>query len=114
MSNPDHGNMNRDERDVWPDDVPVGSFDIELGGVEGYPAATAHLLFVCPNGHRCAVLIGPQFAGRPTPDALCVWGWNGDRDKPTLTPSINCITEKDGEPTGGCGWHGFITDGMMR
>lgn len=114
MTEPIHGNMTRDERDVWPDDEPVGSFDIDLGGVQGYPGATAHILFVCPNGHRCGVLVGPQFVSRPTPDALCVWGWNGDRDKPTLTPSINCIAEQDGKPTGGCGWHGFITNGVMK
>jgi hypothetical protein len=35
-------------------------------------------------------------------------------EKPTLTPSINCIAEKDGKPTGGCGWHGFITCGIMK
>jgi hypothetical protein len=81
MSNPDHGNMTRDERDEWPSDEPVGSFDIDLGGVQGYPGATAHIIFVCPNGHRCGVLVGPQFVNRPTPDALCIWGWNGDRDK---------------------------------
>ncbi len=112
-SNPNHDNMTRDSRDEWPPDEQVGSFDIHLGGVQGYPGATAHILFVCPKGQRCGVLVGPQFVNRPTPDALCIWGWNGDCDKPTLTPSINCIAEKDGKPTGGCGWHGFITNGIM-
>jgi hypothetical protein len=115
-SAPEHGNMVRDERDEWPEGEPVGSFDIDLSphGIQSYPGATAHMLFVCPNGKRCAVLLGPQAVGRPSPDALCIWGWDGNRDRPTLTPSINCIAEKDGKPTGGCGWHGHITAGVMR
>lgn len=115
--NPDHGNMTRDDRDEWPSDEPVGSFDIEAGpghSVQGYPGATGHIIFVCPNGKRCSVLVGPTSVGRPTSDALCIWGWNGNTERPTLTPSINCIAEKDGKPTGGCGWHGFITNGVMK
>lgn len=105
--------MRRDDRDEWPGNLPSGTFDIELGGVQGYPA-TAHIVFVCPNAQRCSVLLGPEFVGRPNPDALCVWKWDGNLERPTITPSINCISHKeDGEPTGGCGWHGFVTDGKM-
>ena len=104
--------MTRDDRSEWPDDVPVGTFSIEDGGVQGYPAATAHITFVCPKGQRCSALLGPTHVGRPTPDALCIWGWNGDKDRPTLTPSINCLAVKDdGTPAGGCGWHGHIANG---
>lgn len=115
MMNPacDHGNMTRDARDEWPSDVPRGTFDIEPGTVEGYPGATAHILFVCPNGRRCGLLLGPAFIGRPRPDALCIWQWDGDVDCPTITPSINCLAEKDGKPAGGCGWHGFVTKGRI-
>jgi Family of unknown function (DUF6527) len=105
--------MKRDSRDEWPGDVPIGTYDIEMGGLEGYES-TAHIIFVCPNGRRCSVLLGPKFVERASPDRICVWGWNGDVDHPTLTPSINCISEKDGKPTGGCGWHGFITNGEMK
>ncbi len=105
--------MVRDPRDVWPGEPPLGTFDIEMGAPAGYEA-TAHILFVCPNGHRCSVLLGPQFVDRSTPDRLCVWGWDGNMETPTLNPSINCIAEKDGKPTGGCGWHGFITNGDMK
>lgn len=31
-------------------------------------------------------------------------GWNGDRDAPTITPSIGCEQRR-------CGWHGHITNG---
>lgn len=107
-------NMIRDNRDEWPSDVPIGTFDIELGGTQGYPASTAHIIFVCPNSKRCSLFLGPSFVERPNPDALCIWGWDGNTEQPTLNPSINCISEKDGKPTGGCGWHGHITNGIMR
>jgi len=105
--------MQRDSRDVWPDDVPLGTFDIHPRGVQGYPGSTASILFVCPNAKRCSVLLGPTFVDRPTENDLCIWGWDGNMENPTITPSINCISEKDGKPTGGCGWHGHITNGAL-
>ena len=106
--------MQRDCRDVWPQDVQVGTFDVGLGTVEGYPGASAHILFVCPNNRRCSVLLGPQFVDRPNPDGLCVWKWDGNMDAPSIQPSINCLSDKNGKPTGGCGWHGFITGGVIK
>lgn len=73
----------------------------------------SHILFVCPNGRRCGLLLGPQHVTRPQPDARCIWKWDGSRECPTITPSINCLAEKDGKPAGGCGWHGFITNGKI-
>jgi len=108
------GRMVRDLRDAWPADAPVGAFDIERRGVEGYPECTAHIIFVCPNHHFCAVLLGPKPVRSPAPDRLHIWGWDGNMDKPTITPSINCVAEKDGKSTGGCGWHGFITAGVIK
>lgn len=107
--------MVRNASEVWSNSEPPGTFDIEdhPHGVEGQPGVTAHILFVCPNGKRCSVFVGPAPVERPRPDACYTWGWNGDKDRPTLTPSINCIAEKDGKPTGGCGWHGFIANGEM-
>ena len=32
-----------------------------------------------------------------------VWGWDGDEDKPTLTPSINAQGQ----------WHGFLRAGKL-
>lgn len=31
------------------------------------------------------------------------WTNHGSAEKPTLTPSYNCV--------GGCGWHGYVVDG---
>lgn len=106
--------MNRDTRDEWPDDVPIGTFDIEPGTIKDY-AATAHMMFVCPNRQRCTVLLGPEFANRSSEDRLCVWKWDGNLERPTLSPSINCIAvDKAGQPTGGCGWHGHIIAGEFK
>lgn len=101
--------MVRDSRDVWPSDVPIGTFDIEGGpghGVGGYPWAFGHIIFVCPNGRRCGGLIGPVPHEKDADHQCYTWGWDGNLEKPTLTPSFNCV--------GGCGWHGHITAGVMR
>ncbi len=105
--------MVRNKSDIWPNDVPIGTFDIHLSKVEGYNN-TASILFVCPNNKRCSILLGEQFIPRPNEDSLCVWQWDGNIEQPTIKPSINCISEKDGKPTGGCGWHGYITNGVMQ
>lgn len=111
---PEPGDMIRDSRDEWPSDEPVGSFDIECRGIEGYPSSNAHIIFVCPNGKRCSILLGPNFVKRPNEDKLNVWGWDGNVEKPSIFPSINCISEKDGKSTGGCGWHGHIINGVIK
>lgn len=63
--------------------------------------------FRCPTlGHRCEGLV---IAGRTTmkrdPQAknggIAQWDWDGNREKPTFSPSINC---------GKC-WHGYIENG---
>lgn len=62
--------------------------------------------FECPkrtNGFMCTGLII-----RNNPDGLHVqnqtWEWNGDREKPTFSPSINCAN---------CS-HGYIENGVWR
>lgn len=107
--------MQRDQRDEWPDDIPIGTFDIEPTTIADYPGVTARMIFVCPKGRRCGVLLAPQPIPRATPYRLYIWGWDGNVDRPTLTPSINCETKTrpDGTPGGGCGWHGHITGGAF-
>lgn len=52
--------------------------------------------FVCPCG--CGAVGGVVFdPGR--------WTWNGNRERPTVTPSILQMR---------CGWHGYLTDGEFR
>ena len=96
--------MRRNRSEEWPDDAPPGTFDIETTG-----GGNRRLTFVCPNGRTCAVMLRPC-----TLESVNAWEFSGSEDAPTLMPSINCIAEKDGKPTGGCGWHGFILQGVME
>jgi len=65
------------------------------------------LRFGCPRGRgECMVALRPQ-----TFSNGAGWAWDGNREAPTLTPSINCLAEKDGKKLGGCGWHGFLRNG---
>lgn len=105
--------LRRNASGEWPDDAPPGTFDVTPSTMAGRPAVSGHLIFVCPNKRRCTLLVGPAFENRRNDTEPCVWGWNGNEDKPTLTPSINCISEKDGKPTGGCGWHGWMQGGEL-
>lgn len=52
------------------------------------PHSAAHGVKRDPRGNN---------GGRPQ------WGWDGDRARPTFTPSINC--------EGHCGWHGYLRAG---
>lgn len=59
----------------------------------------------------CLYIILP---GQKHPDAIPiqkgepgehrVWGWNGNIDKPTITPSIHLLHQ----------WHGWLTDGVLK
>lgn len=44
----------------------------------------------------------PIHLGEQTEDPN-MWGWNGDKEKPTLTPSINVIGI----------WHGYLREGKL-
>jgi len=64
------------------------------------------LTFVCPSGCGSigGVMVAKDMADRDGKHP--VWGWNGDLDRPTVTPSIQFLS--------GCKWHGFLTDGVFR
>lgn len=66
-----------------------------------HPGGLASLLFCCPCGcgDLSVVAIMPM-------DGRSHWSWNGNRELPTLQPSIL--------RTSGCGWHGWLTDGVFR
>lgn len=81
-------------------------FENNLGD-EALPGQEAYFDFRCPKtGRLCGSL---AIAGR-VPDrrdgqnqngGVAQWDWNGDRQRPTFSPSINCK---------GC-WHGYIENG---
>lgn len=93
------------------DTVNAGYFHF-ADGYDGTPDVA--LLFGCPCGCGAlkAVNLKPYPADKPDPHP--VWQWDGNRESPTLTPSIlihqmNERAEKIGEH-----WHGFLTAGEFR
>ena len=42
------------------------------------------------------------------PNSCQEWAWDGNKEQPTLTPSIFHRKEK-----GGCGWHGHLIKGVF-
>ncbi len=82
-------------------EIERGEFELvpmqQLDGLRG-----EYLLYGCPRGQGlCGVPLKPL----SNPPHNTGWTFDGNRKAPTLTPSINC--------TGGCQWHGFITNGQM-
>lgn len=67
-------------------------------GAIQFDADYRSLLFVCPCG--CGVLGALPF--RPYPDGPS-WEWDGNREKPTLMPSV--------QKTSPCRWHGWLRAG---
>lgn len=61
------------------------------------------LMFVCPCG--CGNVSSIRITTGPK-DTQGEWQWNGNTEKPTLTPSIQKLTD--------CRWHGYLTDGIFR
>ena len=80
------------------------------------PALPAFFGFKCPRrGTECNYL---RIRGGAADDgSRPSWQWNGDRVNPTLVPSINCLSHNPSDPNeeyAGCGWHGFITNGVAN
>ena len=58
--------------------------------------------FPCPRGDgECMIALRPiqKLSNGAS------WEWDGNREAPTISPSINC---------GGCGWHGWIRAGKFE
>lgn len=60
----------------------------------------ACLRFVCPCGCSdvCTIPVRPGYGGAH-------WTWDGNKELPTLTPSILRL--------GDCKWHGYLTGGVF-
>lgn len=67
----------------------------------------------CPRGTgHCGGII---ICNGPKPPQDKQWAWNGNVEKPTLSPSINCLAHgPGGEEYAGCGWHGHVIDGVFK
>ena len=87
--------------DIDADDVQPG--DIEVRGA-GHDAGG--YAFACPGcGSRSWLAIGPD---NPSPRWVVTAGDVARPDTVTLSPSIFHTRER-----GGCGWHGWLRDGVL-
>lgn len=106
----------------WPVGEPFvggepGDFQFSDEGYDKEGTPPKWFRFVCPLAagplkHRqCSIPIKPQTTSKGNG-----WKWDGNREAPTFTPSINCLThnpEKPEEKYGSCGWHGYVTKGKF-
>lgn len=70
---------------------------------EGPGGRPKWMIFTCPRDpeRECTIAIKPQRNG-----VRASWEWDGNREAPTVSPSINC------NGAAGCGWHGWIRKGV--
>jgi hypothetical protein len=79
-----------------------------LGYEPAAPGQEQRFEFACPmhKGRRCGAMIiagrtDLKRDGQNKNGGVAQWDWDGNREKPTFKPSVNCT---------GC-WHGFIENG---
>jgi len=104
------------EAHFWREGIPVpGLFHIGWCFIEGGPRwRQLWVVLPCEGGELHGIPIkGP---GSDPPADRATWNWDGNEDKPTLTPSILTWRSKDvNKPDTPDNreevWHGFITNG---
>lgn len=87
-----------------------------LYGVEGDHFG---MNFKCPCG--CGAVHGVGFDNRPADwvakdRSRPTWHWDGNKEKPTLSPSLGLHRSHDGQTIGADGyhWHGFLKAGVFE
>jgi hypothetical protein len=93
------------------DDMRAGAFGFYVHADSG-PNVMRGLIYRCPCG--CGTLHSLAFPPRSADDVKYdrgVWNWNGNREVPTLTPSI--LSHEGGDRNGPTHWHGFLTAGFF-
>jgi len=89
--------------DIDEKDGPPGAFEF----FDTADRKDAGIIFICPCGCRSHGAL--EFRPSPSPS----WEWNGDREAPTLTPSVHDqITLRDGSKR--THWHGYLTAGVWE
>ncbi|HTJ56689.1 MAG TPA: DUF6527 family protein [Devosiaceae bacterium] len=78
--------------DIDSDDVPPGAFEFFTSG----DRTDAGMIFACPCG--CGQLGSLSFRPEPSPS----WDWDGNREQPTLLPSVHRVGH----------WHGWLQGGV--
>jgi len=82
--------------------IPVsGIFDSNITGAFEFEESERGLFYICPCGCGQHGYIG--FRGKTEPERPS-WIWDGNREKPTLSPSI--------QKTSGCKTHCHLINGI--
>ena len=86
-------------------DSTVDQAEPECRPKDGQPTVTIkYFTVILPSGSTCTIPLRPvPQTGRPINGGHS-WQWDGNEDKPTLTPSINA----EGS------WHGWVRSGRME
>lgn len=92
--------------------------DWKFGGYYGDPpdAKPAFLLYKCPCGcgDYGALQLAGEYAREVKEPERAKWTWDGNREAPTLTPSIlHYNTGPNGERAGEH-WHGYLKAGVFE
>ncbi|MBP6031236.1 MAG: hypothetical protein KA533_07395 [Sphingobium sp.] len=90
--------------------VPAGVFEYFAAGGAADPTGEAGLLFGCPCG--CGDLRSVDFDTHEVRSPK--WHWDGNRDRPTLTPSILIYQMDETGQIIGEHWHGYLTAGDWK
>jgi hypothetical protein len=82
-------------KDVDDEAAPPGAFEFDEG--------EAGMFYKCPCG---CVRTGYLRFRQTDPQQRPSWVWNGDRERPTLEPSVHHLI------AGETHWHGWLRDGV--
>lgn len=81
---------------------PAGAYRFEG---DPPPGEKSGITMVCPCG--CGTQHYLPFRGAPyTTDLGPAWGWDGNVEAPTLSPSVRMLTP--------CAWHGYLRAGFWE
>jgi hypothetical protein len=80
------------------ENAPAGSFEFYKSGER----EIAGMIYCCPCG--CRKLGALAFRPHPSPS----WEWDGNKEQPTLSPSVHDI------PNGKTHWHGYLRAGVWE
>lgn len=75
-----------------------GAFEFTLNHGDEMGAPPSGMIYVCPCGCGRAGFLG--FRGRSNPERPS-WIWDGNREAPTLSPSVHHVGH----------WHGYLRGG---
>jgi hypothetical protein len=86
-----------DDESIWDGTAGPGSFFIDADPTNGQ----RRMWFVTPDGQSGVINLRPVAPGN---EAHPSWEWDGDENRPTLTPSVHAPGR----------WHGFFKAGRME